>query len=174
MRLTPKEKGILMPSDLTEPPPLKKRKMEPETVHPKGNSSTEGPSTLIAIAEPVKTIGTSKTIVPEMALAKMELTKILGHYTQVNQRLEKWITQTAAEKKVTSTGSCIPSKSQAQVKLLQEHNTTLENQMEIWQKQLKTTKEEIQKLNSALEPKRKTHMRNCSPIANRYFSRLGS
>jgi hypothetical protein len=44
---------------------------------------------LITIAEPVKTIGTSKTIVPEMALAKMELTEILGHYTQANQRLEK-------------------------------------------------------------------------------------
>ena len=123
----------------------KKRKhdteMEPETAFPKGDSSKEGTSVLIAIAEPVDTIGTSTTIVPEMGLATMEpemdvsmlvstngtstfkqaeLRDIHHKISQASQLLGNWITETSVnsvEKKQEIVTSSLKADSSTQTEL---------------------------------------------------------
>ena len=90
---------VLNPSETVEKHCEKKRKLETQPTHQKGESSKikEGPQVLSAMAEPVQ-INTCES--SQLLIKTTELVQILGDYNQASQKLRKWIYQSTSVKAI--------------------------------------------------------------------------
>ena len=90
--------GMLIPSQFEEKTPNKKRKIEDEMEHTKGNSSTQGekPQVLVARVEPIvdQTVLISTNQNGTSQLDPKPLEEILHKLTHTSQLLKNWIAHT--------------------------------------------------------------------------------
>jgi hypothetical protein len=84
------EAGILLPPEIVEAPPAKKRKYEDDTIGIVGETSTK-PQILTALAEPIRTALSTATDVPNEDIHTSELKAILDSYHNASHRFGEWI-----------------------------------------------------------------------------------